>query len=273
MLHSILTRIVRLPAARTLWLKWPIGSVHTRVLLDIWSRPHYAYGVYSAAQLAKALGLPGISVAEIGVAGGRGLLALEAIAREIGRALDYRIDVVGFDIGSGLPGTSDYRDLPHVWAKGFFKMDVDRLTAQLTTAQLVLGDVETTIPEWTANANSMPIGFIAFDLDYYSSTMKAFKVFDASSQTRLPRVFCYFDDIIWPEYACYNDFSGELLAIREFNEAHPDRKLSPIHLLRHTRRNPAPWNDQMYVMHDFEHPQYCINVTPKDDAYIQHPIA
>jgi hypothetical protein len=42
--------------------------------------------------------------------------------------------------------------------------------------------------------------------------------------------------------------------------------------LRHTRLNPAPWNDQMYVMHDFAHPNYCENITPKDDAYTQHPL-
>ncbi len=77
MFNTILTRtlarIVRLPGVRSLWLRCPIGSVHTRVSFDIWTRPHYAYGVYSAdsaAQLAQALGLPGISVAEFGVVAG-----------------------------------------------------------------------------------------------------------------------------------------------------------------------------------------------------------
>lgn len=272
MLNTILARIVRLPAARSLWLKWPVGSVQTRLSFDIWARPSYAFGVHSAAQLAKALGLPGISVAEFGVAGGSGLLALEAIAREISQALNYRIDVFGFDMGTGMPQASDYRDLPHVWAKGYYRMDVDRLTARLTTAQLILGDVAHTIPEWVSRANVMPIGFIAFDLDYYSSTLQALQVFEGPAKTRLPRVFCYFDDIIWPERACHNEFVGELLAIRDFNEAHPELKLCPIHLLRHTRLNPAPWNDQMYVMHDFSDPLYCVNITPKEDAYTQHPL-
>jgi len=262
--------MVRLPGARSLWLRWPIGSVQTRVAFDVWTRPHYAFGVYSAAQLAQALGLPGISVAEFGVAGGHGLLALEAIAREISQALSYRIDVFGFDSGIGMPEAGDYRDLPHVWAKGFYRMDVDRLTARLTTAQLILGDVAKTLPEWVSHAEVMPIGFLGFDLDYYSSTLGAFQVFDGPAGTRLPRVFCYFDDIIWPERACHNDFAGELLAIREFNEAHQNCKLCPIHLLRHTRLNPAPWNDQTYVMHDFAHPLYCVKVTPQDDAHTQH---
>jgi len=261
--------MVRLPGVRSLWLKWPIGSVPTRLSLDIWARPHYAFGVYSAAQLAKSLGLPGISVAEFGVAGGSGLLALEKIAREISQALSYRIDVFGFDMGTGMPEASDYRDLPHVWAKGYYKMDVEGLQARLTAAHLILGDVAQTVPQWISRADLMPIGFVGFDLDYYSSTVQAFRIFDGSATTRLPRVFCYFDDMIWPERAVHNEFVGELLAIREFNEAHQDRKLSPIHLLRHTRLNPAPWNDQMYAMHDFDHPLYCVNITPKDDVHTQ----
>jgi hypothetical protein len=116
-------------------------------------------------------------------------------------------------------------------------MDVDRLAARLTIAQLVLGDVAHTIPEWVSRPDILPIGFIGFDLDYYSSTRHALKVFDGSARTRLPRVTCY---SVWPERACHNEFVGELLAIREFNEVHRDRKLSPIHLLRTRDGFPLP---------------------------------
>lgn len=270
--RSILPRIVRLPGVRSLWLRCPAGSVDTRIAFDIWSRPHYAYGVYSAARLAKTLGLPGISVAEFGVAGGRGLLALEQISREIAQAVGIRIDVFGFDGGSGMPEAADYRDLAHVWAKGFYKMDVESLKARLRSAELVIGNVSETIPRWAMRADLLPVGFIAFDLDYYSSTAQAFQVFDGPSETRLPRVFCYMDDIIWPERACHNEYVGELLAIREFNETNRDRKLCPIHLLRHMRPIPAAWNDQMYVMHDFAHPLYTVNITPKDATATERPL-
>jgi hypothetical protein len=113
-------------------------------------------------------------------------------------------------MGTGMPQASDYRDLPHVWAKGFYRMDVDRLTARLTTAQLILGDVAQTIPEWVSPMSCL------------------------SASWRL---------------------ISTILAIRDFNEAHP-----------------APWNDQMYVMHDFAHTLYCVNITPKDEAYTQHPL-
>jgi hypothetical protein len=246
--------------------------VETRVAFDVSTHAPYAFGVFSAAQLAKSLGLAGISVAEFGVAGGRGLLALERISREISQALGIRIDVFGFDNGGGMPEASDYRDLPYVWAKGFYKMDVEALKSRLTGAQLVIGDVAETIPEWAARTDIAPIGFIAFDLDYYSSTVHALRVFDGPERSRLPRVFCYFDDIMWPTYACHNEFVGELLAIREFNAASVHRKLSPIHLLRHMRLIPAGWNDQIYVMHDFAHPLYCVNITQKNNLPTQQSL-
>ena len=129
------------PGARALWRRWPVGSIETRVAGDVSSHAPYAFGVLSAARLAKALGLPGISVVEFGVAGGRGLIALERISREVSQSVGIRIDVFGFDSGQGMPEASDYRDLPHVWAKGFYQMDVAALQQQLTSAQLLIGDV------------------------------------------------------------------------------------------------------------------------------------
>jgi hypothetical protein len=171
-----------------------------------------------------------------------------------------------------MPEASDYRDLPHVWAKGFYQMDVAALQQQLTSAQLLIGDVAQTVPEWLARKDTLPLGFIAFDLDYYSSTVHAFRIFDGAADNHLPRVFCYFDDIIYPAHACHNEFVGELLAIKEFNAAHEHRKIAPIHLLRHMRLIPAPWNEQMYVMHDFGHPLYCVNITPKNISHTQQPL-
>ncbi|MBZ5626492.1 MAG: hypothetical protein LAQ69_48590 [Acidobacteriia bacterium] len=114
----ILALLTRIPGARSLWCRFPIGSVGLRVRFGIWHRPHYAYGCYSAAQLARRLGLNGITVMELGVAGGRGLLALEEIAGAVAGAVGIQIDVVGFDSGEGMPAPVDYRDLPHVWGQG-----------------------------------------------------------------------------------------------------------------------------------------------------------
>ena len=71
-----------------------------------------------------------------------------------------------------MPVAVDYRDCPYIWKPEYFTMDEDALRSKLTTAHLVIGDVAETIP---ATVEQMaPIGFVSFDLDYYSSTVAAF---------------------------------------------------------------------------------------------------
>jgi hypothetical protein len=267
----LLRRLTQIPGARSLWSKFPYGSVDTRVQYGIFDRPHYAYGVYSAADLAKRLGVTTISVIEFGVAGGRGLLALENIATAVADHFRIQIHVCGFDTGEGMPEASDYRDLPHVWTKGYYKMDVPKLKAQLSSrTELVLGDIGDTVTKWSPRGS---IGFVSFDIDYYSSTKKALRLFDSDAAgSRLPRVYCYFDDLFYPENACHNEYVGELCAIREFNEEHEYKKVCPIHRLDHVRVSAQPWNDQMYVMHDFQHPLYCQNLVPADEHHSQLPL-
>jgi len=113
------------------------------------------------------------------------------------------------------------------------------------------------------------VGFLSFDLDYYSSTMQAFHIFDDGSESRLPRVFCYFDDLIWPERACYSEFTGEYAAIRDFNSQSKHKKISKIAGLRWMRERARAWNEQIYVLHDFEHPLYSKNITPAGVEYRQ----
>lgn len=267
----VMRQLTRIPGIRRLWRRFPFGSVALRVRYDIFSRPAYAYGVYSAAGLAKSLGLPAISVIEFGVAGGQGLLALESIAALVSESTGIQIRVAGFDSGQGLPPPTDYRDLPHVFAGGFYTIDEKKLRAALSSStELIIGDVGKTVTSWlTGAAGRPPVGFISFDLDYYSSTKDAFRLFDAApASLRLPRVYCYFDDIVWPEYACHNEHVGELCAIKEFNEQHARKKICPVHMLRCMRAQSASWNEEMYVFHDFEHPLYCRNITPPSDQQL-----
>lgn len=269
--QKVLDLVTGIPGVRGLWNRFPIGSVDTRVRYGIFSRPHYAYGMYSAALLARNLNIRGISVIEFGVAGGRGLLALESLALTVADYVGVRIEVAGFDSGVGMPAPVDYRDLPHVWGSGFYSMDEPKLRARLEPqTALILGDVKETVPLWLSDRARPPLGFVAFDLDYYSSTVAAFRVFEEENvNIRLPRVYCYFDDIIWPERACHNEYTGELCAIREFNEKHKYKKICPIHRLARMRVRDEIWSDQIYVLHDFRHPLYCTNVTPSGDDYTQ----
>ena len=265
----MLRHLTKIPGFRRAWSALRLGSVPLRTAYDIWDRPAYAYGIYQAANLARGLGLPGVTAIEFGVAGGNGLLSMERIAGEVGRHFGVDVAVFGFDTGTGMPAPRDYRDLPHVWEQGFYRMEADKLRARLRTARLVLGDVAETIPDFLGTARLPPIGFIAFDLDYYSSTKSAFRIFDGGADTRLPRVYCYFDDITWPEHACHNEYVGELCAIREFNQEHAEVKITPIQNLAWMRPHPARWNDQLFVLHDFRHPLYTKLITPPGDYYRQ----
>ena len=220
------------------------------------TRSQYGFGLLHAGRLAKRLDVPRISAIEFGVAGGNGLLALEDHARRVTRETGVEIDVYGFDSGAGLPAAEDYRDMPYAWEQGFYAMDVEKLQSRLTSAKLLIGDVRETVQRF-GDGNPAPIGFISFDLDYYSSTTAALRVLDLPFENLLPRIFCYFDDVAGGPSYCYNEFTGELLAISEFNQSHDDRKLARIAGLRHNFRTlPALWHEQTYVAHLFKHPAY-----------------
>jgi hypothetical protein len=218
-------------------------------------RPNYTWGVLQGANLAKALGICHISVIEFGVAGGNGLLSLESIAQKVEALFEMSIDVFGFDTGVGLPKPVDYRDLPNLYAESDFKMDTEKLTQLLKKAHVVLGPVEDTLVEFI-NARPAPMAFIAFDLDYYTSTIQAFKLLETDAALLLPRIHCYFDDILG---FTFSDYTGERLAIAEFNASHSARKISPIYGLRYFLPVPyahRAWSEAFYLAHVFDHPLY-----------------
>lgn len=222
--------------------------------MNAFQRPHYAYCVYHGAVLAKRLGHRAISVAEMGVAGGRGLLYLEAIAARIEQAVGIKIDVYGFDTGVGLPKLVDHKDLPHWFQHGQYQMDHTTLQNKLKKAQLVLGDVKETIHDFFETHQPAPFAAIMNDLDFYSSTMDSFELFKAHESFLLPRIFLYFDDIIGGPLEMYGEYTGELLAIKEFNQQHEQMKIELNRNL--TARLNEPWAHQIYHFHKFDHSQY-----------------
>lgn len=241
--------------AKKIIQKFRIGSYEQRIRIGAVDRPYYGYCVYNAAVLAKKLGYQRISVLEFGVAGGDGLVNLEYHAQKISKGLTIDIDIYGFDTAEGLPEPLDYRDLPYHFEKGFYKMDVPRLRARLKKAELVLGDIKDTSKDFFKKYSPAPIGTIAYDFDYYSSTVAALNMLVASERYYLPRVFCYFDNVIGSEIELFNDYTGERLAINEFNQAHNDAKFGlPYHLL--ARKVVEPWYHQIWVCHFFKHSRY-----------------
>lgn len=240
----------------------PSASFVSKLRWDAMEYPQYAYGVYQAALQARALGLEATSAIELGVAGGNGLVALEEICERVASEVGVSVSVFGFDRGEGMPQPVDYRDLPCIWQPEFFRMDVTALTARLHRAELVLGDVATTVPGFVERGKFPPVGFVAFDLDYYSSTVAALRILEADDALRLPRVLCYFDDIIGDDWELHSPFTGELLAIEEFNGRHDHLKVSKINGLGYKRRIPAAWNDMIFVAHNFSHPLYNVHIHP-----------
>jgi hypothetical protein len=232
-----------------------LGSFRDRLRISAFERPYYAYCIYHAADLATKLGYTEVSVIEYGVACGNGLLLVEQYADEVADELGIKIQVYGFDTGTGLPAPDDYRDLPYHWRPGFFRMDENALRPRLRRAQLVIGDIRDTAETFFDRYQPAPIAAVLHDLDFYSSTRVALEMFNVEERYRLPRIFCYFDDIIGEETELYNDFTGERLAILEFN-ADGVKKLSPAyHLI--TRADPKQWYYQIFLLHDFEHSKYC----------------
>lgn len=240
-----------------------------RMNYDLLSRTWYGYSIFHAAKMAKSLGYKSISILEFGVAGGNGLVNIEKHVNEIKKIINIDFEIYGFDLETGLPPPKDTKDLSYHWQQGFFKMKKGELQKKLKISKLVLGDVKETCPLFIAKYKPAPIGCIFIDLDYYSSTVDALKIFDGPDDYFLPRVICYFDDILGTEDELYNEFSGELAAINEFNSIHPKKKLSKLRCL-YERKFRAGWNEMLYSYHNFLHKDYNkhISNTPK-----QQPLA
>jgi hypothetical protein len=218
-------------------------------------KPAYIWGVLQGSALGKVLGMSKVSVIEFGVAGGAGLLALERIAERVEAMVGIQIEIYGFDTGIGLPKPQDYRDCPNLWLDGQFPMDVQALTKRLRRAELKLGLVNETVPAFL-QGKPAPVAFAAVDLDLYSSTRDALTLFEATHDRLLPRVVCYFDDIIG---LTYSDYNGERLAMAEFNAGHAMQKISPLYGLRYfvpPRYRHSAWPELMYLAHIFDHPLY-----------------
>jgi hypothetical protein len=134
-------------------------------------------------------------------------------------------------------------------------MDVDRLRAALPPrASLVIGDIADTARAFVDEVDPLhPIGFVALDVDYWSSTAAALKVFEHSQPERyLPRTPLYLDDVT---FASHNRWCGELLAVEEFNRRNRLRKIERYRFLAHERLfRRSMWIDQIYNLHVLDHP-------------------
>jgi len=233
-----------------------LGSYQFRYKNGALERPNYAYVLYQAASLAKALNYKKISVIEFGVAKGEGLINLEIQSKEISKIFGISIEIYGFDNAIGLPPPEDYRDCPYLWSKGSFKMDEVYLKSKLKNSKLIIGDISKTSETFFEEFNPAPIGAIIYDFDFYTSTVLALKMLENNNDYYLPRVFNYFDNTVGNNKSCFNDFTGERLAINEFNEKNQKIKIArPYDLIPKDKFD--TWYNQIWVTHFFHHKDYC----------------
>lgn len=235
-----------------------LSSIAYRAIYDdVFERAYYAYPTLLATDQARRMGLEEITVIECGVFAGTGLWNLWEMCDFLSQTTSMKFKVVGFDTGVGMPPSSDYRDHPELWRAGEMKMpDMEQLKRSLPpNAELILGDIRETVPAFLAERcdKKSPIGFLALDVDYYSSSVAALKLFDGHPEFYLPAVPVYVDDSYI--HVMQNHFCGEALAISDFNARHELRKIDQK--IVRTNREPRPWHHTMHFLHVFDHPLRC----------------
>jgi hypothetical protein len=226
-------------------------SSATRARWDLSPRPAYLLGLVAAAAQARRQKFAEIAAIEFGVAGGVGLLAMQREAEAVERDTGIGIRVYGLDMGpEGLPAfVGDFRDHPEEWRPGDYPMQVERLLPRLTQrTSLILGNIEETATDFFEKHRPPPIGFVAVDVDLYSSTRAALRIFQSAARRMLWHTPMYFDDI---GFIFNHRFAGELLAIDEFNRQSAQVKIDRWYGVRYGRPFPErPYLEQMYVAHD-----------------------
>ena len=193
------------------------------ICLGIIPRPHYALGALFAAHQAKYFNHKSFTLIEFGCWNNEGLIDLDHWCNEIKILLGINYKIYGFDSGKGLPSSKNKFDVKYKWSNSDYKSSNSYNLKKFKNIKLILGDVKKTLPMFlkTSNENS-PIGFISFDMDYYSSTTNAFKILKSNSKNFIARPILYFDDFVLT-----SNFEGEYLAINDFNKLNR-AKISPI---------------------------------------------
>jgi hypothetical protein len=257
-MDSLATRVKRKLWTRVFgteaWIK-KTGDFRTRESYGLISRPYYIYGMLRAADNAKYFGKKAVTVVEMGVASGRGLLNMIDCAELVTKETGVFFRIVGFDSGSGLPSIQGHKDHPELWNPGDFTMENRGSLLETINgrAEIIWGDIEKTIGPFAAAIDpSSPLGFISVDVDIYSATRAGLRCLTGDFEKYLPAVSMYFDDV---SFFFANKWCGELAAIDEFNSENEMRKIGNDRSLPGQRPIPAAsWYRAMHVCHILDHP-------------------
>jgi hypothetical protein len=227
-------------------------------------RPHYGYLVMKSFEEAERLGLSRFSILEFGCAGGSGLIDLEYHVSRFEKYYNIQADIYGFDAGDGLPPSEDYRDVLYLWQEGDYKMDKFKLLKILRRSEVIIGDINVTLPSFLERENLSPIALVFQDMDYYSSTFNSLiHLKNSREEIVLPRVRMYFDDTLYTGKSI-----GELLAISDFNVLSENSKIERVEL--EAEFLSAYWHrwiylgKKFYFLHFYTHSKYNLNRVHKN---------
>ncbi len=234
------------------------GNFVKKIEYDLIPRNPYAFGVNLAFKNAVKQNIKKILIIEFGVASGAGLYNLSYLSEKLSKIYNIDYEVIGFDTGEGMPPPLDYRDHPEKYREGDFPpLNLSEKVLPKKT-KINYGDINETVNLLKDyRKQNFKIGFVAIDVDYYTSTVSCLKSLLFDEQMYFSSTVLYFDDVYNTDH---NEFCGELLAINEFNESNKYRKISKMTQLRDWRifKN-AVWIDQMYYLHvldsSYRHPK------------------
>jgi hypothetical protein len=219
-------------------------------------RPHYETIILESAIEAKKIGYKKISILELGVAGGNGLIALEKYKKKVEKFTNIKINIFGFDTGEGLPKTQNKFDLPYYWSEGDFKIDKEKIEKKIKS-KIYYGDIKDTFEKFIESKPEI-ISAIFLDMDYYTSTKNFLDLISRYKDSFAPRVYFYFDDIFSTNHHI-NEHNGELLAIKEFNEKNLNIKIGKSINSSSDFKFPIA-KEKLFIMNNFDHEDYFVNI-------------
>ena len=153
-------------------------------------RPHYETLIYESSKNAIKLGHNEINIIELGVAGD-GIRSLQKY-KKIERVLKIKINIIGFDTGSGLPKITNKKDLPF-WKQRLHKQDLsllEMMQKELRYTKVIFHQLWKNLYERSKNW----INNFRFNL--YSSTKLFLDKFLSIKKFITSKNFCYFDDYL-----------------------------------------------------------------------------
>ena len=232
-------------------------------------RPNYALGILMAAHQAKELNYKKISVIELGCWNFEGLIDIENYIDDIKKFIDIDFNVYGFELGSGhIKEEIDPRNRLYELSGGDYTFIKKENLKKLKFSKLVLGDVKETVPKFLEekHLDEAPLGFIIFDLGFYTSAKDALNLLKSKSNRYLPRTTIYSDNNY---FVLENE--ADKLAFKEFNNE-GGKTISPIgELAEQLSLSWKKWiflGKRMFILSDLKHEKYNINYEQKINKLI-----